>query len=420
MTTSAPTSAGAEFRSGLPALVFATLGVAFGYTALAYFIGPLVVPLEQEFGWNRGEVTQTNLWSSIGLAVMLPLTGMLADRRGVRVVFVVTIPLFAVLVLSLAMFDGPLWLFLGTYAVIGVVGSGTSSVMYAKVVARAFDRARGLALGILSAGLGAVALIFPPLMGWAIATWGWRSAFVTMAAIALVPLVALAFVRMPDDRGVAPADPRSLPGMPPARAVRTREFWTLIIAFFVLGYALVSMIPHFVPLLIDAGVGPVQAAFLSALVGLGTVVARPVIGWFIDRFYATYVGVPLFLLAAAGTLVLLLGGAPYAPLTAILIGIGFGAEVDLASYLSSRYLGQRAFGALYGVIYSAFAIGAAVGPVVTGYIFASRGSYSVALVVSIILIITGSALLLSLPRYDRRNYEANEAMLDAGAPRSTP
>ena len=54
----------------------------------------------------------------------------------------------------------------------------------------------------------------------------------------------------------------------------------------------------------------------------------------LDRFYATYVGMPLFLLATAGPLVLLLGGAPNA-LTAILIGVGFGAEVDLASYLSS-------------------------------------------------------------------------------------
>ena len=65
-----------------------------------------------------------------------------------------------------------------------------------------------------------------------------------------------------------------------------------------------------------------QAAFLSSLVGVGTVIARPLIGWLFDRFYATYVAVPLFLAAALGCLLLLWAGPSAAPLTALLIGIG--------------------------------------------------------------------------------------------------
>jgi MFS family permease len=417
MTNAEPTSAAREFRTWLPLLIFSTVGVALGYTALAYFIGPLVIPLGEEFGWNRGEVTQATLWSAIALALVLPFTGGFADRRGSRRVFLISMPLFVVLVLALAFFDGPLWLFLSAYAIIGAVGTGVSAVMYAKVVAMAFDKARGLALGILSAGLGSTALLFPILMGWAIATWGWRSTYVVMAILAVIPLIVLLLVKLPDDAGrgrPVRASAETLPGITPRQALHGRAFWTLLIVFFLLGWALVSMIPHFVPLLIDAGVDPLQAAALSSAVGIGTVIARPVIGWLLDRFNGIVVGAPLFLLTAVGLLLLNFGGAAFAPLTALLVGIGFGAEVDLASYLSSRYLGPRAYGRLYGVIYGGFSIGAGIGPVATGYIFAAQGSYGPALILSTVLIVVGVILLITLPRYSRTDPGATGAAAGEG------
>ena len=399
----ASTARSAEFRSGLPALIFATIGAAFGYAALAYFVGVLVVPLGEEFGWNRGEVTMVNLFSGIGLAVLLPFVGALADRRGIRVVSFIAIPMFALLIAALAFFDGELWLFLGTYAVLGAAGSGTSAVIYAKVVATSFDRHRGLALGILAAGLGSVGLIFPPLMGAATAAYGWRSTFAIMAALAILPLFVLFFVKLPvaAEGSTVKVANSQLPGMAPAQALRRREFWMLMVIFFLIGWALLTLVPHFVPMLIDADVEPVLAATLSSMVGVGTVIARPILGWFYDRFNAIYVSVPLFGLAALGILLLLVTGAGLAPLTALFIGIAFGAEIDLMAYLSSRYLGPRAFGRLYGVIYSSFTIGAALGPVAAGYLFAAQGTYSTALVIAIVTLVLGTAVLLFLPKYPR-------------------
>lgn len=396
---STPAARAPEFRSGLPALIFATLGAAFGYAALAYFVGVLVVPLGEEFGWNRGEVTMVNLFSGIGLAVLLPFTGALADRRGIRTLSFVAIPVFALLILSLAFFDGGLWLFLATYAVLGAAGSGTSAVIYAKVVSASFDRNRGLALGILAAGLGSVGLVFPPLMGAATAAFGWRSTFVVMAALAILPLIVLLFVKLPP--AAAKTADSELPGITPRQALRRREFWMLMVIFFLIGWALLTLVPHFVPMLIDSGVDPVLAATLSSLVGVGTVIARPILGWFYDRFNAISVSVPLFALAAIGILLLLVTGASLAPLTALLIGVAFGAEIDLMAYLSSRYLGPRAFGRLYGAIYSSFTIGAALGPVAAGYLFAAQGTYSTALVVAIATLAAGTVLLLFLPKYPR-------------------
>ena len=395
-----------EFTTGWPALLFATVGAGVGFSCLGYILGPLVVPLQEEFGWGRGEITQTSLWSSLGMAAALPLLGRLLDRYGIRRIAWISLPLFAAVLFVLSRFDSTLLLFLTLYALAGIIGVGTSAVTYSKAVVERFHNHRGLALGIMATGLGAAGLLLPPLMGTVIATYGWRGAYLTMSVLALAPLLILAVVRFPrpeeSSNGPAPASQLGhLPGLTRGQAVRNREFWTLIAAFFVLGWALLTMVPHFVPMLIDNGIEPVQAALLSSLIGVGTVIGRPIVGWLLDRFYATYVAVPLFLTAAAGCLLLLLGGAEFAPLTAVLIGIGFGAEIDLMSYLSSRYFGQRDFGALYSYVYSAFMIGSAFGPVAAGYLFDAQKSYNTPLIIAAAFLVLGSAVLLTLPRFDR-------------------
>lgn len=396
--TAAPSG---EFRRGWPALVFSTIGAAVGLSALGYILGTLVVPLQEEFGWGRGEINLASLVSSLGMAAALPVIGKLLDRYGVKRVAVISIPIFAVVLALLAVLTSSLITFLALYAIAGLLGAGTSAVTYSKAIVEKFDRRRGIALGIVAGGLGTAGLALPPLMGMIIAGGGWRSAYVTMALLAAVPFVLVFFARLTPPKSVVAVDPASLPGLTFRAAMRTREFWSLCVVFFLLGWALLTMVPHFVPLLIDSGVDPVQAAFLSSLVGVGTVIARPVIGWLFDRFYATYVAVPLFLAAAVGCLLLLWAGPSAAPLTALLIGIGFGAEIDLMGYLSSRYFGRRAFGALYSLVYSLFMIGSAFGPVTAGFAYDATGSYSTPLIVAASMMAVAAVILLTLRRFSK-------------------
>ncbi|MBD3942738.1 MFS transporter [Microbacterium sp. NEAU-LLC] len=399
--TAAQGAAPSEFRRGWPTVVFGAVGAGVGLSSLGYILGTMVVPLQEEFGWGRGEINLASLVSSLGLAAALPFVGRFLDRFGVKRVSMISIPLFVVVLVMLSVFTSSLATFLAFYALAGVLGAGTSAVTYSKAVIDAFDRRRGIALGIVAGGLGAAGLVLPPLMGTVIAADGWRAAYLTMALLGALPFVLLFFARLSAPASVAAVDRSTLPGLSVPEALRTRAFWSLCIVFFLLGWALLTMVPHFVPLLIDSGVDPVRAAFLSSLVGVGTVIARPVIGWLFDRFYATYVAVPLFLAAALGCLLLLWAGPAVAPLTALLIGIGFGAEIDLMGYLSSRYLGPRAFGILYSIVYSVFMIGSAFGPVVAGFTFDATGSYSIPLVVAASMMVVAAVILLTLPRFTK-------------------
>ncbi|WP_347977113.1 MFS transporter [Microbacterium sp. ProA8] len=397
--TAAPTAPSGEFRRAWPTLVFSTIGAGVGLSSLGYILGTMVVPLQAEFGWGRGEINLASLVSSLGLAAALPFVGRFLDRLGVKRVALVSIPLFVLMLVMIGLFTSNLATFLAFYALAGVLGAGTSAVTYSKAVVEKFDRRRGIALGIVAGGLGAAGLFLPPLMGIVIADSGWRAAYLTMAVLGALPFVLVFFARLSAPAAVAAIDRSTLPGLTVAGALRNRAFWSLCVVFFLLGWALLTMVPHFVPLLIDSGVDPVQAAFLSSLVGVGTVIARPLIGWLFDRFYVTYVAVPLFLAAAFGCLLLLWAGPSFAPLTALLIGIGFGAEIDLMGYLSSRYFGPRAFGILYSIVYSVFMIGSAFGPVTAGFAFDATGSYDIPLITAASMMVVATVILLTLPRF---------------------
>ena len=396
-----------EFSRGWSVLLFATVGAGVGFSALGYILGPLVVPLQQEFGWGRGQITLTSLWSSLGMALALPFMGRLLDSFGVKRVAMVSLPLFAGVLFVLSRFESTLLLFLVLYGLAGILGVGTSAVTYSKAIVEKFDARRGLALGIMATGLGVAGLLLPPMVSALVANHGWRSVYFTMGLLGLLPLVLLIFAKFPQRTGSVQTSQirATLPGMSRSQALHSREFWTLLAAFFMLGWSLLTMVPHFVPMLIDSGIEPMRAALLSSFVGVGTVIGRPIIGWLMDRFYATHVAVPLFVTAALGCVLLLVAGPQYAALTAVLIGIGFGAEIDLMSYLSSRYFGPREFGSLYSFVYSAFMIGSALGPVAAGFIFDSAKSYNIPLVMAASLLVLGSLTLLTLPRYDSGTYE---------------
>lgn len=394
-----------ELRAGWPNLVFATIGAGVGLSALGYILGPLVVPLQEEFGWGRGQINLANLLSSLGLATTLPFLGRILDRFGVRRVALVSLPLFAAVLFLLGNATSSLIVFLVFYGLAGILGAGTAAVTYSKAVVERFEVSRGLALGIMAGGLGAAGLLLPPLIGAVTASSGWRSGYLVMGALGILPLLFLLMARLPRHPGASATAENSspLPGLTVPQASRGVEFWTLCGVFLILGWALLTMVPHFVPMLIDAGVDPVRAALLSSFVGIGTVISRPIIGWLFDRVYATYVAVPLFLVAALGCLLLLWAGPGAAALTAVLIGVGFGAEIDLMAYLTSRYFGARKFGTHYSVIYSCFIVGAALGSVAAGFIFDATKSYDIALVIAASLLAVGAVVLLLLPRFPQRS-----------------
>jgi MFS family permease len=82
------------------------------------------------------------------------------------------------------------------------------------------------------------------------------------------------------------------------------------------------------------------------------------------------------------------------------MGYGLGSEADVVPYLIARYFGRKHFAALYGLTWTAYAVGGATGPIVVGHFYDRAGNYQPRMIAALALtFIVGAALSLLLPRY---------------------
>jgi len=82
-----------------------------------------------------------------------------------------------------------------------------------------------------------------------------------------------------------------------------------------------------------------------------------------------------------------------------LIGVGMGGEADIIPYLLSKYFGLRSFSTLYGFTWTAYALAAALGPVLMGRAFDAAGSYETFLMQLSVITLASGALMLLMPAY---------------------
>jgi MFS family permease len=109
--------------------------------------------------------------------------------------------------------------------------------------------------------------------------------------------------------------------------------------------------------------------------GAAGLFGRITTGLLLDKFFAARVSLILFAATAAGVLFLSLNSAPSAFLSAAIIGFAAGGESDITPYLLSRYFSLQGFSTLYGLAWTAFAAGTAVGPILMGRLYSSTGGY---------------------------------------------
>jgi len=367
-------------------IVFAAVcGLIVGTGAINIFaFGVFLKPVSESLGLGRADLGKALILNSTLTAVGCPIFGVLVARLGARRVMLPGIALFALATAGYAFLQAsPFAIVFLIFGISGFIGAAQTPIGYATVIAKWFDRERGLALGIAMAGVGLGAALIPQLAGALIADFGWRMAYVGMGvAIVILAFIPVAiFMRDPSREDAArnaaiPLD-RMQRGFTTGEALlRSWRFWALTLAFF-LGVASINgTLTQIVALLTDRGF-PIQVATgaLSAA-GIAIIFGRILSGWCLDRFWGSYVAICFFLIPMAGIALLATRAGGMAPLAgAVLCGMGIGAEVDLMAFFVSRYFGLRSYAAIYGTMFAIFSIGTGFGPYLAGFSFDRWHSY---------------------------------------------
>jgi len=385
---------------------FVVLCVGFG---IAYSFASFFLPLQAQFGANRGEISLVfsiagALYFSLGL-----ITGAIADRFGPRLVVGGGMALVALGILAASRAES-LWQVFAGYGLGVGIGVGAAYVPSVAALQRWFNRKRGLATGIAVAGIGVGTLAGPPLAKLLIDSFGWRGAWVGLALIALAAALfaTMTLRRSPETYGLSPdgdATPPASAGPTPAasgdtlrEAVGQPVFWLLFAACAIYAFALFTPFVHLVPYARDVGHGEAFGVTLIMLLGVGSTLGRFVFAGFADRIgrrrmYAFSIlgSCPVLLLWASTSHWLAL------VVFATLFGALYGGFVAMAPSVMADYFGTRAVGSILGAQYASVALGILVGPPAAGWIFDATQSYTLAIFASAGLALAAGLTVLFCP-----------------------
>jgi sugar phosphate permease len=382
---------------GIAFLVMLTTSAALGLP------GALLQPLTKDYGWQTSEISSALAVRFALFGLMGPFAAIFMERFGLRNV-VCTALLLVGFGIALATQVTALWQLFILWGLVLGIGSGLTALVLGAVVAnRWFEARRGLVIGMLTASSATGQLVFLPAAAWLIEHVGWRYAVLPVFAMAIVLCAVVWFFMRdrPADLGLraygaaagAPlatakaAVPLTLAG--PFRILAevagNRTFWILFLTFFICGLSTNGLVQtHFISLCSDYGLSAVPAASVLAMMGAFDFFGTILSGWLSDRvdnrkllfWYYGLRGLSLFWLPHSDFTLYGLS------LFAMFYGLDWIATVPPTVKLAGSTWGPAKAGMVFGWIFAAHQLGAAVAAYGAGFSRSVLLSYTPALYVA--------------------------------------
>jgi MFS family permease len=388
-----------EFRADWRALAAASVGLAVGYTFTNYVTNIFSPYLIRDLGWAKSDFALLGLIVLVA-AVCQPVAGRLADAFGVRRMALVGVIAAPLLFVALSRMNGPFWQFyvINVLQVI-LVGGTTSAVIYTRLIADRFDRARGVALGIAACAPAVAGALLAPTMSELVEAHGWRTAYLFVAAfVAAAGLLAIALI--PGEqapRGGSVLVARE--GVDYGVLLRDRTFQILIAGMLLCNLTLTLQMTQLKIVLLDIGIDAGASSLMISFYGFGVIVGRLFCGVALDRFPPHAVAAIAMAAPAIGLFMLASNAlsVPLAGLAIAILGLATGAEGDVGAYLVMRYFRRAIYGSVFGLLMAALSISGALGALLLSYMLAaSGGSFQPFLITAGIAAVIGGGLFLLL------------------------
>jgi MFS family permease len=397
------TASDGEWRAGWKVVLAGALGMSL-VTMYSNSAGVVMKPLQEAFGWSRGQISSMTAIKSTMIILASPLVGWAVDRFGSRRIAIPGVIAYCSAIALVGLTGPAIWTWYAAWIVAAFAGLMVGSTVWTAAVAGRFSRHRGLALSAVMCGLGATSAVVPAYATWALGAFGWRGVYVSLGAMgicAALPTTWFFFREAPRKPGPRKggADP-SLPGFTFGEAIHQPRFWRLAAALVTSALSAGAFQLHLVPMMTDAGISKMQAAGYVGLIGPLSIGGRLFGGFLMDRIHPPLVaGVCFAMPILACLLVPHLGASPAAPLAVVLIdGLGAGGAGGATGIMVSRYFGMKSYGRNYAVLTALVGVGYGYAGLLAGIIYDRYGSYDMLLEALIVCLATGAAFMLTMGR----------------------
>lgn len=402
---------------------FITLALAYG---VWYSFSVFFVALLKEFGWSRSVAAAAFSLFVIVHSLIGPFVGAMIDRFGPkRVVLLGSISLGAGLALcGLIRTWWHFYLFFGVIAAAGVGSIGW--VPNTTIVQRWFKAKRGLAMGIISSGIGIGILVCVPSFQLLITQVGWRMTYLIMALFIPLITISMTLLFVKESPSVVSSErletgmSRDVTKDPLAvsaewtsqiwtirRAITTRPFWLLSLSYLLSNLTVQAILIHHVAFFVDHGLEALFASYIFSMIGMVSIVSKVLWGVISDRIgreisYTIGITCSIF-----GVVLLIVFDALHSSnltyLFAVFFGMGYAAAAALPPLITADFFEGQGYGGIFGAIMLINGFGGAFGAWLAGFLFDQIGSY---LPVFLILIACSSFSCLNVwwaaPRRIRR------------------
>jgi predicted MFS family arabinose efflux permease len=397
--------------------------------------GLLLVAWQQDFGWSTATISTALSLRLAVFGLMAPFAAALMLRFGLRRMMLIAAATTAIGV-GLTALVNQSWQLALLWGIVVGGGTGMTALVLGATVANAwFVQRRGLVVGLMTASSASGQLLFLPLFAKISDYYGWRTLVVVVACVlvCLVPVIAIFMRNRPSDIGLTPygSPPGTKVAVPAARsenpvvmsfrtlqaAVRSKNFWLLVFGFFVCGLSTSGLIgTHLIAACGDHGIAEVTAAGMIALIGLFDLFGTVGSGWLSDKYdnrvllFIYYVGRGISLLF----LPIALGVDLWTvSLFAMFYGLDWFATLPPTIRLTTSKFGLSSGPLVFGWMFVAHQIGAAVAAYGAGVTRTLEGTYAPAFALSgFLCVVAGFACLL----IGERNSEGERTLAPAVRP----
>jgi MFS family permease len=348
--------------------------------ALPIFLQPMVT----QTGWTHTGISAAMTIGFLAMAFASLFWGLLSDRFGARIVVLIG----SVMLVASLYFASRATTLLGFQLWFGLVAGVAVAAFFAPLMAAVtgwFDTQRGLAVSLVSAGVGIAPLTMTPLSAWLVTTYDWRVSMQFLAVIAAVILIpATFFLRSPPALAQAAAGmPTTVPteeadrsDMTVRQALVSAPFIILALTNFFCCATHSGPIFHTVSYAILCGIPAVTAATIYSVEGLSGMAGRLGFGVLADRLGAKNVLVWGLLIQAFGALGYFFASTlPAFYAAATLFGFVYAGIMPLYAVLARENFPLRMMGTIIGGTSMAGSLGMATGPVLGGWLFDTTGNY---------------------------------------------
>jgi len=334
-----------------------------------------VSQLSSIYGWSAAQASAGGSIVLLLIGVLGPFIGRLTDRFTPKKVLLAGMCVGAVALALLSTIAG-LAQFYAFCVLLGIGTAAVSLVPTSMLIAPWFSTRRGLAVGLINAGVGVAGFIAPNLTRKLIETFSMSYAFVALAALMAIPLaMTLALVRG------APGAPAAASRHTLTRAgdvIRMPMFWMFGFGLFFAAHTLTGIQQHLALYMTGHHVTPANAAFaLSMLLG-ASAIGKIAGGAIADRFSSrvSLLSSIVCLAAGIGGLLAVEPGSAAVYWSAATFGLGYGGVFNAPPLIAFEHFGTERVGTILGLFMMFFGVGTSSGGLVAGLIFDRTQNYA--------------------------------------------